>query len=352
MKKQVLILIAIFIGMATSNATVYTVSNDPNNPAQYENYADAHVAASPGDTIYIYGSPIDYGNLEIYKPLTIIGAGYNPENQYQYPTTFTKIYLNDEGSSSASGTTLIGIKSSGGLNNQNMIDNISIFYCDLSIYVGVKEGIYPTPMEANNWIIRNNILRSIDAGVYAKNFIISNNIIPKSIDSFQDPSIIISNNLFMNSYFGTALQYMRFSTFINNIFYGTSVSREYCLAEFCTFNNNLSYLGDFTEFIPGECNNTGNNNLENIDPQFNSVASTTFSFDYDYRLQDSSPCKNAGIDGTDIGITGGAYPWPQKADGTLNLTGMPPIPQIIEMYVLNPVVPANGTLSVKVKAHN
>ncbi len=146
---------------------------------------------------------------------------------------------------------------------------------------------------------------------------------------------------------------MRYSTFNNNIFYSASVSApESCLAEFCTFNNNLSYLGGFTEFFPGGCNNTGAFNLENTDPLFNSVASTSFSYDDDYRLQDSSPCKNTGTDGTDIGITGGGYPWPEKADGTLDLTGMPPIPQIIQMDILNPIIQIDGTLTVKVKAHN
>ena len=148
-----------------------------------------------------------------------------------------------------------------------------------------------------------------------------------------------------------AFKDMSYSKFMNNVFYGVSVSGASCLAEFCTFYNNLSFLGNYTEFIPGGCNNTGIN-LEDTDPLLNSVTSIRFSYDDDYRLQDSSPCKNAGTDGTDIGITGGAYPWPEKADGTLDFTGMPPIPQIIQMDVITPIIPIDGTLTVKVKAHN
>lgn len=356
MKKHILLFIAFFIGMTTTNATVYTVSNDPDNPAQFDNFTEAHAAASPGDTLYVFGSPISYGNVDITKQLTIIGAGYNPENQYDYSTIFGTIKLAWLSvSENSSGTNIMGVKAS--LSNANNIENVTIMYSDIAISVSWSTGgpiSYSYPSIAYNWLIKNNIIRGISSGNLVHNFIITNNIINGSISGFIEPSIILCNNTFVfgDVFYQKAFDNISHTSFLNNIFYDTNVTETTCLAENCIFNNNLSYLGDYTTFITGECNNSGSGNLENIDPQFISVASTTFSYDDDYRLQLGSPCINAGTDGTDIGITGGEYPWPREADGTLDLTGMPPIPQIIEMNILNPVIPEDGTLTIKVKAHN
>ena len=102
-----------------------------------DNFAEAHDAASAGDTLYIFGSPSDYGTVVISKPLTIIGAGYNPENQHKYSTTFTKITLENKTLSNASGTTIMGIKVSSSLYNENLVNNITILYCDITISVGM-----------------------------------------------------------------------------------------------------------------------------------------------------------------------------------------------------------------------
>lgn len=345
MKLYVLLFLAFFTGMATTNATVYTVSNDPNNPAQFDNLADAHDAANPGDTIYIFGSSTSYGIVFITKQLTIVGAGYNPDNQHGFPTKLLYVHLRGDASGKSSGTKIMGIEAFkiSNYNSSYEIDDITIQFCYSAVSLD-----YSSP-PGKNWMVKNNIIKNSLNGEGGQNIIFSNNIILGNFWEYSQPSILILNNLFIGD--GNAFSAMQHPTFNNNIFYGKDVSGTSCIAEFCTFNNNLSYLGDFTTFITGECGNAGSANLENTDPQFMSVASTTFSYDDDYRLQSGSPCINAGTDGTDIGITGGEYPWPRKADGSLDLTGMPPIPQIIEMYVSNPVVPENGTLKVKVKAH-
>ena len=50
----------------------------------------------------------------------------------------------------------------------------------------------------------------------------------------------------------------------------------------------------------------------------------------------------------DVGIYGGQYPFPKSEEELY--TGMPAIPQIIEMNMLNSVIPLDGTLNVQVKA--
>jgi len=53
-----------------------TVSNNPNAVAQYTDIPPAIAAASPGDTIYVGGSPNSYSNFTIDRKLVIIGAGF------------------------------------------------------------------------------------------------------------------------------------------------------------------------------------------------------------------------------------------------------------------------------------
>ena len=96
--------------------------------------------------------------------------------------------------------------------------------------------------------------------------------------------------------------------------------------------------------------NTGVNNQIDVDPLFVNVSSTTFDYAYDYHLQATSPGKNAGTDGTDIGIYGGAYPFPSGGEVPWQTSIKPYMPQILEMNVLNAVIPLNDTLQVQVKA--
>ena len=72
-----------------------------------------------------------------------------------------------------------------------------------------------------------------------------------------------------------------------------------------------------------------------IDPQ-----GFTYNMKNDYRLRDSSPGKNAGKDGTDIGIYGGRYPW---KDGGL------PVNPHIETYDIAGKTDSIGNLRVKIK---
>ncbi len=97
-------------------------------------------------------------------------------------------------------------------------------------------------------------------------------------------------------------------------------------------------------------NNHGSNNLINIDPQFIYMPKLAFDFSYNYRLKDTSPGKNAGADGTDIGVTGGLHPWPIFEDGMMDYRGRPSIPYIDSMRIPNPIVPSNGTLNIIIKA--
>lgn len=343
--KSKLLLCVIFLTVALlGNATVWTVSNNPNSPGQYDNIQDAMDAASAGDTIYISGSQTSYGDITITKQLTLIGAGYNTNNQFNFKTQLNAITLEigmdgfGNPTSNPSGSVIIGLQADNIVGGTD-IDNIQIFrnHCG---------GIWLNST-GSGWVIKNNITDKIDGGTNATNVLIYNNIIKDQggIRYFSKNSITVSNNLFIYPYHSaSAFWSVSYAILSNNIFYGISIQG----CDYCTFNNNISIGGDYTDFIYDH--NTGANNYVDVNPQFVSVAATEFSFSDDYHLQASSPGKNAGTDGTDIGIYGGSYPFPSGGDVPWQTSAMPSIPQIIEMNIQNAVIPVDSTLHVQVKA--
>jgi hypothetical protein len=77
---------------------------------------------------------------------------------------------------------------------------------------------------------------------------------------------------------------------------------------------------------------------------------SNFNYSYDYHLDTGSPGIAAGTDGTDIGIYGGLYPFPGGENVPWQTSAMPTLPQIYKMNVLNPTLPIDGTLQVKIEA--
>jgi hypothetical protein len=84
MRRLITTLFVAMTGMAW--ATVLTVSNNPDRPAQFTQVDPAIAAAAAGDTIYVYGSLTTYNDFIINKRLVVIGAGYNTNNQFRNVT--------------------------------------------------------------------------------------------------------------------------------------------------------------------------------------------------------------------------------------------------------------------------
>jgi hypothetical protein len=169
-----------------------------------------------------------------------------------------------------------------------------------------------------------------------------NNIIRTPIKN-SNSSTIISNNLFIN---GIGFSYCQSSTITNNIFYYSGVTG----ASYSNFSNNIG-LGLSTNVLQGS--NTGSNNI-NADPLFLYLYNTSdhsYNDQNKYKLKSTSPGKNAGTDGTDIGIYGGQYPWPASVLTDYIHCIPPTIPMMQELNIQNSSVPANGTLNFSVKAY-
>jgi hypothetical protein len=373
MKPIVFVLVLLFSVPVV--ATVRTVSNNPTRPAQFTTFAAAQTASVNGDTIYVYGSPFQYPAITISKRLVIIGAGYNPNNQFGQPTNIANIDLfRDSGVNNASGSIITGVLTSRLDISGLMSNNIRIFRCRFTSYVNLSGGS-PTGY-ADGWVLYNNIFDSYLFGggstrtsPSATNLVLANNIFSNSsayLYAFNSNTIIVDHNIF----FGANNLYQTFNIIVtNNIFTRTSGTLFYVGGQgpvLCTFNNNLSNQATIADptFYPansfittftgtGGGSNFGAGNIVGQDPLYVTTPNfNNYTATVNYRLQSGSVGRNAGTDGTDLGIYGGSYPFPSGgAPGSgFDTSPMPPIPQITELNIQNATVPVNGTLNVNVKA--
>lgn len=355
-------------------ATVRTVSNDPTRPAQFNGtgntaFVAAHNASSTGDTLYVYGSPFDYGNLTISKRLVVIGAGYGPNNQFGQPTRASQISLFRDGSTDPSGSVIVGFLISGSINCTGTLvtNNVTVFRNRITnfIYLYINSS-----QQATGWTIYNNIVYQVLANASSRtaasatNILIANNIITGSVTNLNSNTVLIDHNVFLGP---TNLYHLWNVIVTNNIFVRASGDLFSGEIVFCTFNKNISLqntIAPASSYNPtnifettftgtGGGSNFGSGNLVGTNPLFVNVPNNnTFDATYNYRLQTASPGKAPfSTDGTDAGIYGGSYPFPSGgAPGSgFDTSPMPPIPQVTNVNIQNATIAPNGTLNVQVQ---
>ena len=350
-------LLPLFLCLFTisAQATIHTVSNDPNNPAQFDNLQDAHNAAAAGDTIYITPSPVGGYSISMNRRLTIIGQGYVPSTngQFTYTTYIGEIVLAPTNTSKVDGSKFIGL-SFGSMHTSNSFsatdaDNIIIERCRGAISAYANGG------HLSNFKIKHSFIDiSVASSSNGTNF--SGTITNSFIMSLSIPYSL--GTIFKNCVFATG-QYFNVNncTIENSIFIEAQIVANNIKNTNFT-NNTFSTYGDN---IPlGESNNGGSGNLFNTDPQFviYDIASGSggnssggegnrdrFHDTEDYHLKDTSPGKFYGTDGTDIGMYGGVDPFPAGP-----YTGAPPIPVVTLFNLLNGIVGPNGQLNYEVEA--
>jgi len=356
-KITILTVLAIMFAM-NLNATVWTVNNY-HGAADFTTLQDAIDGASAGDTLYIEGSAVGYGDGILDKQLVIIGAGYwlnendttqaNKESSrigkitfnsgsensvieglylYYSSSSFNLITINADGiniarnfiypnknSASPSG---YGIYINGDRSNitikQNWIDakNNDIGHHG-SVY-----GIYFSGIPTN-CLIMNNFIRSYQTGAMGETY-----------------AIALNNN---------SSNYLRV---VNNVIWGTVTTF------YTEHTNNILLSGSYNNGLGDGgwnniCNSTqypaGNNNQQNI--EMNSVFVDYEKYiDNGYILKDDSPANGAGILGGDCGVFGsgtGTHPYV--------LSGMPEIPAIFEATV-TPVGTTSLPVNIKATSHN
>ena len=348
MKKVTFLLAFMLLATMTVKASVHTVSNDPNQPAQWSNLQMACDSASVGDTIYVQGTATNYGTVHIKKKLHLIGAGIKPEGNYLYgyPSQVSTIFLDTVNFISGStGTTLEGLTVSSIYLNYSGLKNVRILRNKIIGELRNYSSYYNYTQHAfsvSNILIVNNLFKAPLFLLNTTNVIVMNNIFASTL-YYANSSTIISNNLFLNT---TAWSSCQSSTISNNIvYYGTIGDPSYS-----NLSNNMAF-GISSNIVTGT--NSGANNIQ-ADPQFLYLYSTTnhsYNDQNKYKLKSTSSGKNAGTDGTDVGIYGGQYPWPNSVLTDYIHCIPPTIPMMEQLTIQNSSVPANGTLNFSVKAY-
>ncbi len=360
--KHFLLSVSALIITLSANATVRNVSNSPNAPVNtpytYDNLADAITASSDGDTLYLHGTNVSYGNVTITnKELVIIGAGYGSNLQggnNQATIVGIITFVDYTGTKNVS---LIGMRMEEPKCGTVATNRVNVLYIERC---GIKATYSATNrLRCNTLFLRQCVFgdHSIDYGddffpAVAATAYVSNCVIQGIFRGDGISAAIFENNIFKRSYTGTNTGYSEIKSmngsavFNNNIFlanYGVSVSN-------CTFNNNLfENLGSLTS------GNSGANNIFSTSPGLTSspnpngmVARANFSTSANYRLLASSACIGAGIGGTDIGIYGGTNPIPVS----MEINGVPKLPRITQMTIQNMSVAPGGDLDVQIQAVN
>jgi hypothetical protein len=154
---------------------------------------------------------------------------------------------------------------------------------------------------------------------------------------------VYNNNIFTyNAYcapYSISLPLFSFNSIIeNNIFINYNSSCYWASYSSGSFFNNNLFVEDW--IIPDNCFGSGNIVNQPQSSIFINQSGNNFSYAHDYHLQPTCPGKNAGTDGTDIGIYGGSHPWKE---------GSIPFNPHIQYKTISGSTDENGNLNVNIK---
>lgn len=330
MKKYLLLLSLFLISFLPSFGALYVVSNQPEVERDFSSIQSAIEQASSFDTIFVKGSPMNYGNVLLEKPLVLIGEGFSADINAGHTAKITRVLFtaNPYRRTISSGSAIIGFEfpyfpgqraNIITVANENIkIENITLernwlWFVEV---VGSAEG----------WIFRNNIIRGWIKGgqkegnelAGASGFVLQNNIL-NSLMNFHNDEMVIENNIILGR-----LKNIKSALLVNNIF----TRDEYFLEDVSDshFNNNLAVSKKVGKELCYEnpeqfesvnlCSgsaNTGSLNLIGEEPGFVFWPTDDIMGGTVFKLTEGSVGRSAGQGGSEIGIFGGSYPFPSDA---------------------------------------
>jgi hypothetical protein len=359
-KKNVFILIAFgiaFFSQYNVSAQTGKITRLHAGSSDFFTSVAAAISASvDGDTLYLPGGPMDPTPITIDKKLAIIGAGHYPDSTAATNPTFfsSAIYIvtgADHGSLSGCicDRILFGTSEA----NQN-INTYLIERCRIN-YLQLAQNNNPASTSSNIAIIENVILSIIDfsggSSVLFEKNIFRYCYSQSYCDLYYSATATFNNNIFDNTHliWGNGYNFSRsFNSVYNNNIFISPGNGTIILSTSCIYNHNLFCATgetgpDLDCNIYFTCN--GNISGQTTSDTFMNYTggwnyNTSFSYANDYHLKPTSPGKNAGNDGNDIGIYGTFYPYKESA--------VPANPHI-GFKNISPATNASGTLPVDIK---
>lgn len=296
-------------------------------PKFYTILQDALTNAQNKDTIYIPGGVYSFSGtaITINKELHLIGTGHHPDSISA--TGITRLNVDISIASGANNSTFEGLSLKGGFSVVSNDDthNVAISRC-------ICTGLY-LASHSTHCIISENVIKGAVSGNNAQDNLFSNNVIESYVSDF-GVNNIFRNNFFMISSYPYSLSSIEGCYFQNNVFAYTPPSQD---IESNVFENNL-----FLRVVMFPAGSINSNNIisQTSASTFVNQSGSTFNYSHDYHLKPDSPGKNAGKDGTDIGIYGGTYPWKE---------GSIPANPHFQSIKISPKTDNLGNLNVRVK---
>ena len=299
--KNSIILLALVLVSATATAQLRFVVQNAGGATVYESFASALAASQQGDTLYLPGGTFNIANATIDKKITMIGVGHYPA--YTQPTNRTELtgninLLAGADSSQFHGFYLTGNFMWGTSAVNQMVNKITISRCNVNA-IALSSGGNPSTSE--QILISENVVRGAIVGRYAQNVLIEKNIV-YNISYFNNNVLINNNVVFTNDF---CLDYITSCTVQNNVIVGGAGSYLFYNSSANTVQNNL--------FVNTYAEGSGNIDKQSLESIFVNYSGGAFSYEHDFHLKETSPGKNAGTDGNDIGIYGTVTPYKEGA---------------------------------------
>jgi hypothetical protein len=337
-------------------ATIRTVSNTPSTIAQFNTINAAIAVSANGDTIYVHGSPNQYGSFTISnKRLVIMGPGWLPDKNLGFDAVIQGCTITGAASSN---TEIHGLTWVAGINMSSAHpDNMRFIRNNfVSNDININEGGVTFTGYLFEGNLFNNATFNATSGSTYTNFLIQNNYFYENgtvrdgnmNGFFNSVNVLFNHNLWFGPGSGTrnvaTSGNNRFLTFTNNIFVrrepANSISQS-------TFTSNITFNAGTNNPWAVNGNVDGGGNVANTDPQMTAQAAVNAGTNNalnDFTIA-AGPANNSGTDGKDMGLL-------YDITGSLNWTNArnSRLPRIFSMNVVNPTVAAGANVTVNVEA--
>ncbi len=330
MKKVILLIFLLIVLFSTTySQQQQIIALQVGEDVSFFNNLDSAIVVAPqGAEIYLPPGIFQHNaSLLIDKRLNIYGVGHYLVSTYTMMRTVIAgdlKFVTGSDSSVIAGVYCDNI-TFGSSSSNDALTNILIQRCNTN---NINLGSSTSAPVSSSIFIQECVVRGSVNGYNAENCIISKSIFNNTVYSFSYLSV--SNSIFLGNYYPSYNDYycpiysVNSALIQNNIFRYAGNQAIHTSVTNSAFLNNL-FVQNLTNFS----GNSNVNNLVNVTASliFVNQSGTTFNYDHNYHLKDDSPGKNAGNDGTDIGIYGTDEPYKEL--------GIPFTPRIME-FILRP----------------
>ena len=202
--RAILSVVAICAMATSAFPRIWQVNSNPGVSADFATVQEAHDGAASGDTLYVAGSPISYGDLTADRTLYIYGTGYFlDENLHSqaHPVPCRMGAVSFQAGSEGSYLSGASLPSP-----HNAYTSVYVGANNITLRKNRIEGIVSVADNVVNAVIGQNYLKSVQIGSLCSNIAIFNNLFhnlnTRAIDGQSDASADVTGNVIEDYYAG------------------------------------------------------------------------------------------------------------------------------------------------------